>query len=48
MHQVRIARPIRRTQRRTEPAPLVATPDTCPTRDIDDLLERIEQLLGVS
>ena len=48
MQQVRIARPTRRTQRRTEPAPLVATPGTPGTQEIDELLARIEQLLEVS
>ena len=48
MHQVRIARPRRRTQRPAEPAPLVATPDSADLHEVDDLLERIEQVLGVS
>lgn len=47
MHQVRIARPTRRQARRTELAPLVAVAGTEQTREIDELLARIEQLLEV-
>ena len=45
--QVRIARPTRRKQRRTELAPLDAVISTAGLREIDELLARIDQLLEV-
>jgi hypothetical protein len=45
MQQLRIARPRRRTQRRTETAPLVTGPSAAGMVELDELLDRIERLL---
>jgi hypothetical protein len=47
MNAIRIARPRRRRQRRTELARLDAVTDTADSREVDALLARIDQLLGV-